>query len=312
MVRDTFRQSIGSRAFGLVTGLNVLAILLCLSVKVEGFTAEIPAGEIEYYGKDKQPLTHLTTDRGHTSLAFGLIRFDQGRNGAADVLFLQSVLAKLGAGALGILLVLLWTSGFLPEFLQPESATVLLAKPVSRSALLVGKYLGVVLFMALETTLFVGGTWLALGWKTNVWFPGYLFTIPIIVICFAILFSFMTLLAVWTRSAVVSVVGTLVFWGVCATVTQTRHELVTEQRSSPVSRGFTETGYWVLPKTVDMILLLNDLMQPEGRVKLPPVALLEKLEKQNEFHPGLSLICSLLFSGVILGFAAHRFATADY
>src|SRR5260370_40659827 len=90
MVRDTFRQAFGSRAFWLVLSLNGLAILLCLSVSIDGYTAEIPAGEIEYFGKDKQPLTHLSAREGHTSVAFGLIRFEQSRNGAADVLFLQS------------------------------------------------------------------------------------------------------------------------------------------------------------------------------------------------------------------------------
>src|SRR5437868_4364666 len=130
MVRDTFRQALGSRAFWLVLGLNGLAILLCLSVSIDGFTAITPEGEIELMGRDNQPFVGLATQRGHTSLAFGLIRIDQGREGRSDVLFLQSLLAKFGAGAMGILLVLLWTSGFFPEFLEPDAASVLLAKPV--------------------------------------------------------------------------------------------------------------------------------------------------------------------------------------
>jgi ABC-type transport system involved in multi-copper enzyme maturation permease subunit len=313
MVRDTFRQALGSRAFWLVTGLNGLAILLCLSVGVEGFTAEIPAGEIEYFGRDKQPLTDLSRREGHTTLAFGLIRFDQSRNGAADVLFLQSLLAKFGAGAFGILLVLLWTSGFLPEFLQAESASVLLAKPVPRWAVLFGKYIGVVAVMAMQTTIFVGGTWLALGLKTGAWFPGYLYTIPVVVACFAILFSCMTLLAVWTRSAVVSVIGTLVFWAVCASVTNYRHELAAQNAPASIRRGLTETGYWILPKTVDLVYVLHTLLSPtEGKIKLAPIQLLEELEERNEFHPELSALCSLLFSGAVLGLGARRFATANY
>ena len=44
MVRDTFRQSLGSRAFWLILGLSGLAILLCLSIRIEGYTAITPAG----------------------------------------------------------------------------------------------------------------------------------------------------------------------------------------------------------------------------------------------------------------------------
>jgi ABC-type transport system involved in multi-copper enzyme maturation permease subunit len=313
MVRDTFRQALGSRAFWLVFGLNALAILLCLSVSIDGYTAITPKGEIELMGRDNQPFVGLATQRGFTTLAFGLIRLEQGRDGSADVLYLQSLLAKFGAGALGILLVLLWTSGFLPEFLQAESASVLLAKPVPRWAVLVGKYIGVVVVMAFQTTVFVGGTWLALGLKTGAWFPGYLYTIPIVVVTFAILFSVMTLLAVCTRSAVVSVVGTLVFWIVCAGVTNSRHDLVTEDAPSSVRRSLTETGYWVLPKTVDLLYLLHTLLSPtEGQVKLPPVPGLSKLEERNEFHPELSAVCSLMFGGAVLILAARRFALANY
>ena len=313
MVRDTFRQALGSRAFWLVLGLNGLAILLCLSVSVDGYTARTPDGEIELMGPDNQPFVGLATQRGQTSVAFGLIRMDQGRDGRADVLFLQELLAKFGAGALGILLMLLWTSGFLPDFLQSESASVLLAKPVPRWAVLVGKYLGVVAVMAMQTSIFVGGTWLALGFKTGAWFPGYLYTIPIVVACFGILFSFMTLLAVLTRSAVVSVVGTLVFWAVCAGVTNFRHELVTENAPPSVRRELTETGYWVLPKTVDLVYVLHELISPaEGKVRLAPVLVLLKLEERNAFHPELSVLCSMLFSGALLGLAARRFAAANY
>src|SRR5262249_41160616 len=179
--------------------------------------------------------TGLNAGRGYVSMAFGLVRWEQGRDGATEILDLQWRLAMLGAVGLGMLLVLLWSSGFLAELWQPDAASVLLSKPIPRWAILVGKYLGVVAFMALQTTAFVVGTWLALGWKTGYWFPGYLYTIPISVLSFAFLFSFMTLLAVWTRSTVLCLVGTLAFWAVCATVSQTRHEMAA--RRAPPSPG---------------------------------------------------------------------------
>ena len=40
---------------------------------------------------------------------------------------------------------LVWTAGFLPDFLQPSAASVLFAKPVPRWTVLLGKYAGVVI-----------------------------------------------------------------------------------------------------------------------------------------------------------------------
>src|SRR5207302_7574837 len=148
LARDTFRQSLASRTFWLVLGLSGLCVLLCLSVRLEGYTAITPKGEIELFGPDRQPFTGMNQGAGTVSVAFGAIRLRQFRDGQAEVLFLQTVLAKWGAGAVGLLLVLLWTSGFLPEFLDPRAATVLLAKPVPRWSLLAGKYLGVLAFVA--------------------------------------------------------------------------------------------------------------------------------------------------------------------
>ena len=220
--------------------------------------------------------------------------------------------------ALGVLLILLWTSGFFPEFLQPSAASILLVKPIPRWALLVGKYLGVVGFMMAQTMIFVIGTWLALGSRTGVWSPNYLITIPIVVVYFAILFSVMTLIAVLSRNTVVSIVGTFLFWAVTAGLAQGRHELaaqpaqdVSQSHAAVVERGIVEVGYWVLPKTVDLTYLLHNLLTPRG--KSPPlIPLLQALEKKNEFHPELSMISSLLFGVVTLGLAAERFAKADY
>src|SRR5262249_17898211 len=141
LVRDTFRQSLASRTFWLILGLSAVVILLCLSARVEGYTTVRPRGEIEYYGADGKPYTGMNPLAGRFSLLFGVVCFTQFRDGEAMAEFLQALLALWGATAIGLLLMLLWTSGFLPEFLRPDAASVLLAKPVPRWAVLVGKYL---------------------------------------------------------------------------------------------------------------------------------------------------------------------------
>src|SRR5262245_58370631 len=92
----------------------------------------------------------------------GLFTFDIGKSRDDSVRLIQLWLAGVLADTVGVLLALLWTAGFLPTFLEPHAVTVLLAKPVPRWSLLVGKYLGVVLFVALHAVLFVAGTWLGI------------------------------------------------------------------------------------------------------------------------------------------------------
>jgi ABC-type transport system involved in multi-copper enzyme maturation permease subunit len=79
--------------------------------------------------------------------------------------------------------------------------TVLLAKPAPRWAILAGKYLGVVLFVALHATLFVGGTWLGMGVAT-----GYLGAAPSVVWAsgwfFAAAFVFLIPVAIWIYTLV--------------------------------------------------------------------------------------------------------------
>jgi ABC-type transport system involved in multi-copper enzyme maturation permease subunit len=307
LVRDTFRQSLASRTFWLILGLSGLCIVLCLSVRLEGFTAYAPKGEIELFGPDRQPFTGQNKEAGTFSVAFGAIRLRQFRDGQAEVLFLQTVLAKWGAGAVGLLLVLLWTSGFLPEFLDPRAATVLLAKPVPRWSLLAGKYLGVLAFAAFQAVVFVGGTWLALGLATDVWYPAYLLTVPLLVLEFALLYSVSALLAVWTRSTVVCIFGTLLFWALSSSIAVSRHAAVAGEAPAKAPPA-VEAAYWVLPKPTDVVLLLDGVLQSDRHFQGPPA----QQAMQKAVDPELSLLTSLLFTGAVLGLAGRRFVTREY
>jgi ABC-type transport system involved in multi-copper enzyme maturation permease subunit len=310
LVRDTFRQSLATRTFWLILFLSGMGILFCLSVRIEGVTAWKPPGEIELYGADDQPYTGLNRGEGALSLAFGAIRLRLFRDGETEVVFLQTLLAKWGASAVGILLVLLWTSGFLPEFLQPQAATVLLAKPVPRWVLLAGKYLGVLAFVSFHALVFVGGTWLALGLRTGFWTPGYLFCIPLLVLEFAFLYGVSTLLAVWTRSTVVCLVGVLVFWGVCASLNFTRHAFVTQPDPPQPAAVLVEAGYWALPKPADISYFLSQLLHSERHFQERPEFL--AAEANHQLEPSLSLVTSFVFTAAVLALAGRRLARAEY
>jgi ABC-type transport system involved in multi-copper enzyme maturation permease subunit len=310
LARDTFRQSLAGRTFWLLLGLSGLVVLLCLSVRVEGYTAQTPKGEIELYGSDGKPFTGLNPTSGRMSVGFGAVQLTQFRDGPSMVHFLQSLFAK--CSPLGVLLLLLWSSGFLPDFLRPESASVLLAKPAPRWALLVGKYLGVLLFVAVQVGVFVFGTWLALGVRTGCWNAGYLWLAPLVLLQFAVLYSFAALIAVWVRNPVVSVLGALLLWGVCAAVNDGRHELAArgDGAGGPAVAALAEAGYWLLPKPGDLGYLQDRAIDSSRHFGTHPT--LPLLQQRNAFAPELSLLTSLLFTAGVLALAGHRFVRTDY
>src|SRR5262249_60609346 len=126
----------------------------------------------------KGPPGGVSVLQGTLLMGFGAIRIPM-RLFADDMLrYIQLILAGAVADTFGILMALIWTAGFLPTFLEPSVSSVLLAKPLPRWALLVGKYVGVMTFVLFQAVVFVFGTWLALSARTGIWDTSYLVTIP--------------------------------------------------------------------------------------------------------------------------------------
>jgi hypothetical protein len=321
LLRDTFRQAAASGLFGLMLGVSGLCILFCLSVGVAGDTPLRRPGEtVEFLPAHDPQATPsrlanqgVTVVRGELTLGFGAVRVPLGRDGTDAVRFVQLLLAGGVADAAGLLLALVWTAGFLPTFLDPSAAAVLLAKPVPRWSLLVGKYLGVLAFVGFQAAVFVGGTWLALGLGTGIWDPLYLWCLPLLLVHFAIFFSFSTLLAVGTRSTVTCVIGSLLFWFLCWGMNYGRHAVVALPDLEGVSAALpalVEAGYWILPKPADMGMILFDALQADNYFSR--ITAFQLLRSRGAFLPELSLVTSLLFTAAVLAVAAWQFVTTDY
>jgi hypothetical protein len=238
------------------------------------------------------------------------------RDAQSAVRGLELILAGGVADTLGLLLTLIWTAGFLPGFLDRRNVTVLLAKPAPRWWLLAGKYCGVLAFVLVHATLFVVGTWLALGVRTGVWNAAYLLTIPVLLLHFAIFFSFSMLLAVCTRSTVVCVFGSIAFWMLCWGMNYGRHVLALADRLAPESSfsssvlWLADAGYWMLPKPADIGMLLFGALDAGQyfRSLFDPVS----LAQAGFFSLELSILTSLAFMAYLLVAAARQFAATDY
>jgi hypothetical protein len=321
LVRDTFRQARASGVFWLMLGVSGLCILFCLGVGVRGpltlghgdGPAEVVPRHDPAADPAKAAAAGVEVAGAEMTLAFGAVRLPLARDGRDGVRFLQVVLAGGVADALGVLLALIWTAGFLPTFLEPSAASVLLAKPAPRWSLVAGKYLGVLAFVAFQALVFVGGTWAALGLATGVWDAAYLWCVPLLLLHFATFFAFSALLAVCTRSTVACVIGSLLFWLLCWGMNYGRHLVMglPDVQHLPGSLAWlVEGGYWLLPKPADLSLMLFDAL--EAGHHLTKGLALQNVQARGDFHPELSILSSLAFTAATLYVAGRQFVTTDY
>ena len=323
LVWDTFRQSMASGLFWLMLGISLLAVVFCLGTATvdlplrptDEVGERLPGSAVPKGGAKSADAAGVDIIDGKLTFLFGAITIPQQTHYRDDVVrWFQLILAAGVADTLGLLFALIWTAAFLPTFLEPGSVTVLLAKPIPRWSLLAGKYLGVIAFVAFQVSVFVVGTWLALALKTGVWSPHYLLCMPLVVIHFAIFFSFSVFLAVWTRSTIVCVFGSLLFWFMCWGMNFGRHASRVSVTDSPeMSAGYSgalELGYWILPKPFDMGYLLAQAVKA-GKY-FPIDAQLQAVQNSGALHLDASLITSLAFAVVMLAVAGYEFVKSDY
>lgn len=117
--------------------------------------------------------------------------------------------------SIGLAVALLFTASIIPETFEPGSLNLLLSKPISRSGLFLSKFVGGCVFIALCATYLFFGIWLWLGLALGVWENAILYCIVLYVIVFGIYYSVSAFVGLTTRSTILSVIVTILFWGSC-------------------------------------------------------------------------------------------------
>ncbi len=240
----------------------------------------------------------------------------------------NAILISIYIGWLGTGLGLVSTSGIFPSMMDKGAIECILSRPVSRWKLFFAKYIGSLFFMAAQAVFFVVLSFVVMGLRWKVWFPGYLWTIPLLVVLFSYLYCMCVLFALWTRSGLASLLLTLAFWFVIW-VPQVGYETIHTQPVFdrwPRFKKTTTILKWVVPNTVEIPRLAERLMdetdptehvdrdlfkQPGVRREVIDRAL--KLEKKLKFTPWYySIGSSLLFEAVVLVVAGWRFSRKDF
>lgn len=270
LIQDTFRESFARKIFwgflGCSTAL-ILLFLLALNIDlVEGARAAVTI-----FGQE--------VNRGRLVEVDKMVRGILG--GVAAFLFTAGLFLSIFAAA-----------GLIPTVFEPGRIELLLSKPVTRSRLLVGRYLGVLGVIAANMLYLVLGVWLVLGAKTGIWNAGFLAAAGLAVFAFAVLLAVVLLVAVLSSSAVLATMVAYFFVLVSPLLAQ--HDRIAPLFRRPWARETVECLYYVFPKIYDL-----------GNMS--------RLILQDRTFPGwMPLWSSALFGAVMLGAGLWAFSRKDY
>jgi hypothetical protein len=251
--------------------------------------------------------------------------------------FWESTIINWIGAAVALLISTIITAFFIPNMLRKGTVDMLIVKPISRSALLMYKYVGGLTFMFLNTVVVVAGIWLVLGLRTNIWGTGFLFSIVVLTFQFAMYYAVSTLFAVLTRSAIVSILMTCLAWFLFAFVVGYGYQGVdmTRKMGDIVKMDAEITGrekpadqspelplpdwayrtadivHFVTPHLKDLDALTNrwilmDVYPPEN----PQRKMAEKIYADFRWTEAVSV--TMLYIVALLGLSCWRFATRDY
>jgi len=245
LIRDTFREAFARKVFWGLFGLSTALLLFFTFIMridvVQGATATV-----ELFGQSVEK-------------SIDVARFVRRIHGAiSSFLYVWMMFLALFASA-----------GLIAAIFEPGRIELLLSKPVSRAGILMGRYVGNLLVVALNTCYLVLGVWLIFGLKTGVWHSAFLGAIVATLFIFAVLLSAITLVAVLSQSAALA---TMVAFGLMIlSAILAQRSLAERLLSSEWSRALWRTLYWIFPKVFDIGKMNMDFVQGKGLGAADPI-----------------------------------------
>ncbi len=146
-----------------------------------------------------------------------------------------------------LLLSIFATAGIFPSAIDKGHADLLLSKPISRSQLLIGKFLGAFLVIAVNAIAFIGCLWLILGLRLGDWRPDFLLTALPLMVSFLALYPVILLLGLLSRGSVLPMIVSYLWLFILDPILAARAAL-SELLHSTLVATILDGLYTVLPK----------------------------------------------------------------
>lgn len=245
LIRDTFREAFARKIFLGFYGLSTLLILFFLFLL-----------KIDVVEGARATVTLLGQTSGRLRDVEALVRGFHA--GVATFLYTW-----------GMALAVFASAGLIPTVLEAGRIELLISKPLRRAHILLGRYLGNLLVVALNVCYLVLGVWAIFGWKTGVWRAEFLYAILTTTFIFAVMLSVIVAASVLFESPAVSVMAVFGMMLVSPILAQTR--LMERLLSSEWSRDLWKALYYVFPKVFDVGRMTLDLVNGRPAGSFMPV-----------------------------------------
>jgi ABC-type transport system involved in multi-copper enzyme maturation permease subunit len=193
--------------------------------------------------------SHVTVD-GVTTISF----FGNVVSKEAGPKFLELFQAGLITfGFFGLLLFGVFaTAGILPEVMTRGTIDLYISKPIGRPFILLGKYLGALSAIALNVLYGIGGLWIMFGLTTGIWSIPFLYTFVILTFSYAVVYCFITLLAIIIRSSGFVIMVSFLYIFVFDSILYNRQHLLYGFIENSIVRNIIDGFYYALPQISDL------------------------------------------------------------
>lgn len=203
----------------------------------------------------------------------------------------------------GILLALFATGGLVAALTERGTVDLILAKPLSRSAVLAARLAGVWAVALALCTYLLGAVWMVIALKSGVWSASLLLGIGVVWGMFVVLYGVVALVSVWSGSGPLALVVTfgLVFVTLVLAIPELRLQL------QPAWRWAVDVPRAVLPRFATVGATLVPYLASAGTVD--PGA---QLGAGGAVARWLPFLTSVAFGAVCYAGAFFLFRRTDY
>ncbi|HQO08581.1 MAG TPA: ABC transporter permease subunit [Clostridiales bacterium] len=188
-------------------------------------------------------------------------------NGDTNMPSAEKILGYIQTGIAGtvffisLFIALFATSGLFPDMLKKGNIDLILSKPLSRDNIFYQRFSGALAVVAATVLYLIAFSWIILSVKFGIWNFRYLFSGLIILVFFFNIFALMTLIALFVRSGVVSLLLTYFIVFILAPIIGTIAQFGVLNDS--FYKNSVSILHFMLPKVNETLVLLSNIIMSQ-------------------------------------------------
>lgn len=273
IIKNTFREALAKKIFiGYYIFYAIVIIIMLFAVNLDAVEGVLSFADVQK--------AVVSVESGFLSLAFALILFFS----------------------------LISASSFITSMVDKGTIDLLISKPVSRTKILLSKYVGAILFVGASMVFLIGSIWLILAAKSGYWNSAFLLSIISLTFAFAVMYSISVFIGLTTQSTIISILVNFFLIFVLCPILAAREQLIFTFVKSDAVKFIFNFFYYVLPKPGEIKDVTNAILAGEN-IPLWKGA----VNELGMMGPSwLSVLTSLLFSIVLISYSVYYFSKKDY